>query len=329
MITKTCKKFLSLLLAVTLVTGMLPMSVFAAAGSAWDGETLTEPEQNDNEVYQISNGEELAWFADKVNTSGESTVKLNAELINDIDLGDHDWTPIGSYEDEDNAVWYSGTFEGNGHVISNLHFENLKASCGGLFGATDGATIKNLGIHDFYIEADSNVGGIVGIAGGKSKTVIENCFVSNLDNDNGYLAANTTNAGGIVGTASNVTIESCYVMEVGVYASTDDVDCAAGGILSIVLPEDAENISISNCYVAASSWVIGYVAGGIFCGEGDFENVATNCYYLEGTVVVGENWDEYEDTESAVSEEDLKAMAETLGASFAEDEDNINNGFPM
>ena len=46
-----------------------------SAGEAWDGTTKSEPRQEKG-VYQIANGAELAWFADKVseepNISGDS-----------------------------------------------------------------------------------------------------------------------------------------------------------------------------------------------------------------------------------------------------------------
>ena len=61
------------------------------AYKAWDGETLTKPDIQGG-AYLIGTGEELAWFANEVNSSASNT-GLNAMLTADINLGDHGWTP--------------------------------------------------------------------------------------------------------------------------------------------------------------------------------------------------------------------------------------------
>ena len=55
-----------------------------ANANTWDGSTMTEPKA-EADVYQISTGNELAWFANHINTGNYSK---NAVLVNDIDLGD-------------------------------------------------------------------------------------------------------------------------------------------------------------------------------------------------------------------------------------------------
>ena len=62
--------------------------------------------------YAIADKEDLQAFAAKVN-AGENAV--NAVLTADIDMTGEDWTPIGDTNDG-----YTGTFDGNGHKISNL-----------------------------------------------------------------------------------------------------------------------------------------------------------------------------------------------------------------
>ena len=56
---------------------------------AWDGVSKTEPETNENGVFQITSGSELAWFAEQVNQGQKD---LCAELVNDISLGGKNWT---------------------------------------------------------------------------------------------------------------------------------------------------------------------------------------------------------------------------------------------
>ena len=82
---------------------------------------------------------------------------------------------------------FAGTFDGNGHTISNLNmawtgdtYANSSTLYAGLFGYTDGATIKNLHISGAYnvevLESDELViGGLVGQA---NNTTIENCYIT-------------------------------------------------------------------------------------------------------------------------------------------------------
>ena len=100
------------------------------------GDGKTEP-------YQISNREELYWFARLVNGTlpgGEKNVSANAKLMNDITvnegvLDEHKnlvsgkkfipWEPIGTSYSYDKA--YSGTFDGNKHTISGLYFDKTSS----------------------------------------------------------------------------------------------------------------------------------------------------------------------------------------------------------
>ena len=141
--------------------------------AAWDGKTATEPAQVDD-VYQIGTGAELAWFA----AQSQTLSGINAKLTDDINLGGHEWTPIGAY-----MMQYGGSFDGNNHTIKNLKITQLPATAtlqpyvGGLFVSTRyGAEIKNLTIEGNitidetnYNKDNTNVrrrGGLVGYATG-------------------------------------------------------------------------------------------------------------------------------------------------------------------
>lgn len=78
-------------------------------------------------------------------------------LALDIDLGSVEFTAIGSYSSR-----FTGTFDGDGHVISGLYI-NLSNQYQGLFGYIDSATIKNLGISG-SVTGTSYTGGVVGNA---------------------------------------------------------------------------------------------------------------------------------------------------------------------
>ena len=137
-------------------------SVFSWA-QTWDGSTKQEPANVEN-IYQISNGAELAWFS----AQAESAIlSANAVLTADIDLGNHPWTPIGLTK----ATCYTGVFDGQGHHVKGLYIEvpNTKSAFWGLFGFLGSSTaqIKNVSVSG-AIEVpagntvETNVGAIVG-----------------------------------------------------------------------------------------------------------------------------------------------------------------------
>ncbi len=134
----------------------------------------------------ITTAEELAAINDS-----EEALSGYYLLMNDIDLSNYlvkggqgyndgkGWTPIGLYTDTLDATIatkysFKGTFDGNGHVITNL-YANRKDSASfnaGLFGyITSSATIKNLGVQG-SLTVSSYSGGLVGSNSG----IIENCY---------------------------------------------------------------------------------------------------------------------------------------------------------
>ena len=97
--------------------------------------------------YLISNAEELAFFAAKVN-AGETN--LHGRLVNDINLtgnryGGTEENPIPWYPIGTSTNSYKGTFDGNGKAIGYLNVN--RNDCAGLFGyAGGGAKITGLGL---------------------------------------------------------------------------------------------------------------------------------------------------------------------------------------
>ena len=173
-------------------------------------------------VYQICNAGQLFWFAQQVNDGNKGA---NAVLTADIDLEGRNWTPICStglyYNTTEYAdTGYTGTFDGQGHVISDLTATGsaeLDASYG-LFGTLSG-TVKNLGIRTFtYTGAgmDSRVGSVVGQM--LDGSLVENCFAVNV---NINTQVNTQNgvAGGIAGCNYAGIVRNCF---------TDNVTITAG-----------------------------------------------------------------------------------------------------
>lgn len=107
------------------------------------------------------------------------------------------WIPIGT--DEKNA--FTGTFDGNGHMIKGLVCKRPEESYIGLFAASDG-TIKSLGMGECKIVGKYVTGTIVG-ANGKNGVVFK-CF-----NTSDFTSTSEYNMAGIVGSNSGV-IRYCY-----------------------------------------------------------------------------------------------------------------------
>ncbi len=91
----------------------------------------------------INTYEELKTFRDSVNngTNSYQTVKLGA----DIDMNGDDWTPIGFNNGNGTIKTFSGTFDGQEHIISNMkiNIADTDNRYIGLFGYTT-CYIKNL-----------------------------------------------------------------------------------------------------------------------------------------------------------------------------------------
>ncbi len=318
------RKLLSLLLAFVLMTSMLPV-IPAFASVAWDGSTTAEPISIDG-IYQISNGEELAWFSDKSKTSAD----INAVLTNDIDLGGQNWTPIGIAANGYVTDSFTGTFDGQGHTISNLHINTSNAFYG-LFFCVYGGTVKNLNVNGDVSTTGNTAGGIVGkLQGG----TIENCSFS------GSVNAKGNYVGGIVG---NIVTNSKIASTVKGCCNTGEITGKyAGGILGYTTAK----ATITDCYNTGTingttrsagisgqqttgtisyCYNIGNSASGI-CG---FSNaVITNCYYLnDETTTPGGTATGYE----KITDKDTLLANLNAGESklFCEDIKNKNNGYPV
>ena len=202
-----------------------------------------------NNPYQIATKDNLLWFADHVNQGNTTacaeltaditvnTGVLNSGNLNGDGSGFSTWTPIGGFNA--NGKDYSGEFNGNGHTISGLYFNDETAGNVGVFGKTaSGAYIHDLGIKDSYFNGGHHVGGICGdFAYGK----IENCW------NGATVRAKQWNAGGISGSCYKyASIKFCY--NIGKILPCDGGNQSYGGICGAVYENTAVDYTISNCY---------------------------------------------------------------------------------
>ena len=224
--------------------------------------------------YEISNAGQLFWFAAEVNSgrtdiNGELTanIVINEDVLgadgtlNGDGSGFRAWTPIG-----DNNNQYAGTFDGDGHTVSGLYFNNPEQNDVGLFGYTaSDATVQNVGVIDSYFNGDWSVGGVVGSNFGN----VENCY-------NTGMVSSNFDVGGVVGT-NNGTVQSSH--NTGMVSGELDV----GGVVGLHLSGTVQD-SYNTGEVSGTSNVGGVV------GESESGSVAQNSYNtgtVSGTSNVG------------------------------------------
>ena len=113
-----------------------------------------------DKVYEISNADQLYWFANKINNENYTSGNINAVLTADIVVNENvlksdgtlndgsftDWTPIGMWAGDDKYYSYSGIFDGQNHTISGLYLNQMgMAGCVGLFGHVgSGGKVSNV-----------------------------------------------------------------------------------------------------------------------------------------------------------------------------------------
>ena len=127
--------------------------------------------------YVISTADDLVALSESV-AAGHTYAAEYVVLANDIDMEGIDFHSIGNYRNS-SGCYFAGTFDGQGHCISNLSidthttsYETDEGAGVGLFGHTRNATITHL-------EVTGNVSGTIwvgGIVGYGYATHVTNCL---------------------------------------------------------------------------------------------------------------------------------------------------------
>ena len=325
------KRFLALLLVLTLLVGLMPAALAAdTVDVAALPEYAADADISTGAAYKISTEESLRAFAAAVKADDGNGTYAHAGvtlyLAGDIALTGT-WKPVGStatYVGD----FFAGTFDGCGHTISGLNVQGSTVNQG-LFAAINKATIRNLNVSGTVSCGTKNyVGGIVGKV---QAGAIENCSFS------GSVTGGYT--GGIAGglNGNDVTISGCV-------NAADVTGTTAGGILGYWRTTAA----IQNCYNTGS--VTGSAKAGGIVGQlnkGTIENcysigdiggkasqkggifafssaTVKNCYY---TLPEAET---FGGTAAAAAHiTSPEGLADKLGNAFKEDTAGANNGYPI
>ena len=180
--------------------------------------------------------------------------------VKDIDLSEYgDWTPIGTLHAN-----FRGTYDGGNYVITGLKIKSEDKDYQGLFGRTEGATIRNVPLEDVNVTGANNVGGLVGYA---SNTNISNSCTTGEVTGRGQV-------GGLIGGTNNSMISKSYTE--GIIMGSNQV----GGLVGLAY----NNAEISNSYSTCSSigLDIGVYIGGLV-GRANSGTMISNSY-ATGTV---------------------------------------------
>ena len=274
---KTTKRIISILLSLMLVLGAVAVGGMTASADD-DGIVWNDAESR----YEISSYAGLKEFASIVNGEHASIAQNSAAcaiLTADIDASESNpeaagydpanaWTPIG----KDNTYHrFTGTFDGDGHKITGLTFNDSSVNSAGLFGNVRGVKegddfvggiVKNVGLEDGNITGNHFVGGIVGLNTG----LITGCYFK------GAVSGYST-IGGITGRSNNGTVENCF--------NTGEVSGSNSYIGGVV--GDNTKSTVRNCFNTgkiSGSIFVGGVVGNATSESSSTKSSVINCYNI-------------------------------------------------
>lgn len=182
----------------------------------------------EGDPYQIASLCDLKWVsrADATwNSHFIQTADIDATETQSWNNGEG-FSPIGNI-----STYFTGSYDGNGHVISNLYINRPATDYVGLFGYSQNL-VFDLGLENVDVTGHNLVGGLVGqVFGG----TISNSYV------NGSITGNSQ-VGGLTGKTDNTTVisNSYSIVEI-------DAPYNSGGIVGFVA-----NGTITNCYSAST-----------------------------------------------------------------------------
>ncbi len=305
------KKLLSLLIAACVLVSAC--AIASAEEGIFAGGTGTQ-----EDPYQIATTEQMLAFAASVNDgSAGGYAGQFIVLTEDLDLAGIDWTPIGVMT-EDYSTMFSGTFDGQGHTVSNIKLdmdtpivgagiigmnlgevrnlkaENIQIHCADVYSMAVGAVVGyNMGglVHDIVLTGENEIAAfnaIGGICGGSTGSVY-NCTVDGttivVQGDNDFpsgriIQEDVAECGGlIIGGSFGGTMDNCTAK--GRIIATGNEPVGLGGIGGCLEMMD----SVTNCTadVEIVSEKGGHAIGGL-CGYSGTHHIGDIVLATEGVV---------------------------------------------
>lgn len=277
---------------------VLALACNLMAVNVWDG--TSEPWINGSgtmeDPYLIETAANLAYLAEKVNEGYEAqgmAVFKNVYflMIDDLDLNNINWTPIGNVNMNMEGFYFAGIFDGWYHNIDHLRIQSNADVCG-LFAGLGGeqgpppsdltGQIRHLSVTNGNITSTgTGVGGIVGGMAGEA-LVFQCSFSGTISVNNG---GSFCGAGGIVAAMAEWSrvVECSFHGSINVTNNAFTGAAGAGGIVGIAM----DNASVNECYNTGSvtgSAIFLSVAAGIVGATLQENQVSIYSCYNVGTL---------------------------------------------
>jgi len=204
------------------ISKLIVARAYEALSGVFAGGNGTE-----SDPYQVATAVQL--------NAARNNLSASYILTADIDLsGYENWTPIGTLDENifgnggHSDIAFSGTFDGNGHTVSNLTAIHQDLAGVGLFGAASSdAVIKNLTVENATVTGYMSTAGIIGL----NCASVENLT---LKGENTISSINCT--GGILGGHGYGSIKNCTVEDVTIRVLGDN-DFSGGRIIQCDVAE--------------------------------------------------------------------------------------------
>ena len=263
-----------------------PYIIESAENLAWLAKSVNERKKMETDIHVSPGG---GWFYIYYFHDAKVYQDTCFRLVIDVDLNKGEgllWNPIGNQhyiniEDYDGEViadhytnnvfnqpqyyyytYFSGQFDGNGHVVSKAHYYDSHDNMG-FFGIIYNAIVSNLTIdellaHPYYVYT------IGGLAARAINSTVYNCHTSGT-------IENSKTGGGIVGVANMCQIYNCHTS--GVITGN-----TGGGIVG-----SANRCRIEQCTTKTNfnGTYIGGIAGTFICDStNSSQNSVLNCSFV-------------------------------------------------
>lgn len=179
------------------------------------------------------------------------------KLVADLDLAGVTLEPIGD-------IWnpFTGTFDGNGYVIRNLHMER-RGGYTGLFGYAEGATFRDFKVEDLLVQISAGMytGGFVGY--------LDNCNMENIYLERVIVKGGEC-TGGLAGYVKGGIIIACC--SIGDVVGSHDV----GGLIGVTTSTSELVVKDSFARGTVASDRSSYYVAGLIGAA--YRTTVKNCY---------------------------------------------------
>ncbi len=214
---------------------------------------LFEGSGTESDPYQIADLDDLknlSAYSNYWDKNFVQTADIDASATTNWDDG-YGFSRIG-----DGYTYFTGSYNGKGHIIKGLYINRPSTANLGLFGYASNASLDSIGIIDCDISGSYRIGALVGQT--YNSTTVNNCYSTGL--------VSGTYTGGLVGYFQESFINNCY--------STANVSGSekVGGLAG-----ENNSSAMSNCYATGAVTSTGNYAGAL-AGVNYEGATITNCY---------------------------------------------------